>query len=74
MALAKLAGVPVDDATNIWQLNEGELDSQAKAKGWTKLDCKQPAMARYRKDDSRINFYLSTGTLGSCIDHPKQGK
>ncbi|KAL7537619.1 hypothetical protein ACHAXR_007967 [Thalassiosira sp. AJA248-18] len=57
-----------------WPLNESELDAQAKAKEWTKLKCQQTAMASYRKDEFRLNFYLSTGTVGSCLDHPKKGK
>ena len=31
-------------------------------------------MASYHKDDIRLNFYLSTGILGSCLDHPTKGK
>jgi len=53
---------------------EQELDRLASLKGWEKLSTSQPAMASYRKDGNRLNFYLSTGTVGSCLDHPRQGK
>jgi hypothetical protein len=72
--LARLAGVPMHDINKNWPLKETELDAQARVKEWEKLECKQPAMASYRKDDIRLNFYLSTGTVGSCLDHPNKGK
>jgi hypothetical protein len=68
--LAKQAGVTV----NI--LNEKRLDLLAKEKGWTTIDDQthQPDMASYRRDGQRINFYLTTGTVGTCLDHPTQNK
>ena len=72
--LAQSAGVPIESICKKWPLNETKLDAEARAKGWTKLTCKQPAMASYRKDDARLNFYLSTETVGSCLDHPTKGK
>ncbi|GFH47475.1 hypothetical protein CTEN210_03950 [Chaetoceros tenuissimus] len=65
--LAETAGV-----CGVFQ--ETELDSEAISKGWTKLECKQPAMASYKKDGVRLNFYLTTGTVGSSLDHPVKGK
>ena len=73
-SLANMAGVPMHNITDSWKLNESELNSEAEAKGWEKIECNQPALASYRKDDMRLNFYLSTGTVGSCVDHPKKGK
>mmetsp|Transcript_36090 Transcript_36090/g.39886 ORF Transcript_36090/g.39886 Transcript_36090/m.39886 type:complete len:119 (+) Transcript_36090:112-468(+) len=35
---------------------------------------KSPPMASYKKDDVRLNFWLSTGTVGSYLNHPRQGK
>jgi hypothetical protein len=73
-ALAEQAGVPSDNLIKMWPLDESKLDAEASTKGWTKLTCQQPALASYRKDDVRLNFYLSTGTVGSCLDHPTKGK
>ena len=59
----------------LWPLDESELDYMAETRGWTKLDCeKKPPMASYRKADVRLNFWLSTGTVGSYLNHPAQGK
>ena len=73
--LAKTAGVqPSLKYSWMWPLQESELDALASGKGWEKLQVRQPAMASYRKDGVRLNFYLSTGTVGSALDHPRQGK
>lgn len=72
--LAESAGVPFSSMSSKWVFNEKDLYSVANAKGWIKVECKQPAMASYKKHDTRINFYLSTGTVGSSLDHPKKGK
>jgi hypothetical protein len=71
--LAKTADTKLSDSSS-WPLQESELDTAASTKGWEKLQVQQPAMASYRKDGVRLNFYLSTGTLGSALDHPRQGK
>ena len=59
-----------------WPLNESDLDYQAETRGWDKIDVSstQAPMASYRKDDKRLNFYLSTGTVASFLDHPRRGK
>ena len=59
-----------------WPLNESELDYMAETRGWDKIyDIpSQPPMASYKKDGIRLNFWLSTGTVGSYLDHPRQGK
>ena len=62
------------DARSQWLLDESELDYVAQTRGWTRLEDTQPAMASYRRDGVRLNFYLSTGTVGSYLDHPRQGK
>jgi hypothetical protein len=69
--LATLAGVPTGKA---WSFQEDKLDKMALSKEWDKIACPQPAMASYSKDGVRLNFYLSTGTVGSCLDHPTKGK
>ena len=65
-------------AASSWPLNESELDYMAETRGWEKVYGlpAQPAMASYRNDagDARLNFWLSTGTVGSYLNHPRQGK
>ena len=63
-------------AASSWPLNESELDYMGETRGWDKIyDVpSQPPMASYRKDGIRLNFWLSTGTVGSYLDHPRQGK
>lgn len=73
--LAETAGVePSLKYSSMWPLEESELDTLAASKGWKKLEAHQPAMASYRKEDARLNFYLSTGTVGSALHHPSKGK
>ena len=31
-------------------------------------------MASYKRQALRLNFWLSTGTVGSYLEHPRQGK
>ena len=59
-----------------WPLNESDLDYQAETRGWDKIDVSstQAPMASYSRDGTRLNFYLSTGTVASFLDHPKRGK
>ena len=70
--LAKQAGICIKAST---VLKENDLDNLARGKGWTKItSLQQPDMASYRQDSKRINFYLTTGTVGTCLDHPIQYK
>jgi len=57
-------------------LNQSELDYMAETRGWETLDASssEAPMASYRKDGTRLNFWLTTGTVGSYLDHPSQGK
>lgn len=63
-------------AASSWPLNESELDYMGETRGWDKIEDvpSQPPMASYRRDGIRLNFWLSTGTVGSYLDHPRQGK
>ena len=63
-------------AASSWPLNESELDYMGDTRGWEKIDDlpEQPPLASYKKDGIRLNFWLSTGTVGSYLDHPRQGK
>lgn len=72
--LAESVGVPFSSMSSKWIFKEKNLDSVANAKGWMKVECKQPAMSSYKKDGVRLNFYLTTGTVGSSLDHPVKGK
>ena len=31
-------------------------------------------MISFRKDSVRVNVYYTTGTVGTCLNHPKSGK
>jgi len=58
-------------------LDEGYLDDLAFVYEWTKLKIKTQTsvrLAAYKKDDMRLHFWLTTGTVGSYLNHPKQGK
>jgi hypothetical protein len=57
-------------------LDESRLDYLATIHGWNKLstETRQAAMASYSCQDMKLNFWLSTGTVGSYLDHPQQGK
>jgi hypothetical protein len=77
--LARQAGVVAsseeEKVASAWPLDETQLDRIAKENGWEKMTCNQPAMSSYTRDlKERINFYLSTGTAGTCLNHPTQGK
>lgn len=57
-------------------LNQSELDCMAETHGWEILDASssETPMASYLNDGTRLNFWLTTGTVGSYLDHPRQGK
>lgn len=56
-------------------LNEQELDYMAETYGWEKM-LGSSIMAAYRDTTRgmRLHFWLTTGTVGSYLDHPHQGK
>jgi len=57
-------------------LDEHRLDILANQYGYSKLDTSSSTapMASYRRGACRLNFWLTTGTVGSYLDHPRQGK
>mmetsp|Transcript_31756 Transcript_31756/g.53564 ORF Transcript_31756/g.53564 Transcript_31756/m.53564 type:complete len:250 (+) Transcript_31756:75-824(+) len=58
-------------------LNEKDLDELAESNGWTKMKTKVSAnqgMVAYKKGNNRLNFWLTTGTCSSSLQHPTQGK
>ena len=56
-------------------LNEDILDDFADRYGYSKLYNLQSApIASYLRGLCRLNFLLSTGTVGSYIHHPRRGK
>ena len=59
-------------------LDEDELDWMARSQGWEKISVPrqeyEKGMVSYRKDDCRLNFWRTTGTVGSYLEHPRQGK
>lgn len=47
----------------------------AMEKGWTEIDHQwNIKMVSFSRDGQRINVYYGKGTVGTCLDHPKQGK
>lgn len=46
----------------------------AKKHGWEKIPTKDPYLESWIKPGKRINYWECTGTVGTCIDHPKQGR
>ena len=58
------------------KLDEQVLDRMAVSNDWTKhnthnISC---STASYVKEDKMLTFWLSTGTVGSYLNHPVQGK
>ena len=35
---------------------------------------KESKLISFRKGSTRINVYFTTGTVGTCLNHPKKGK
>lgn len=43
--------------------------------GWEEIDHQEKIkMVSFRKKGTRINIYYGTGTVGTCLAHPKKGK
>ena len=59
-----------------WPLNENELDNLAKVRGWDKQNSEfsKAPMSSYRRGTTLLNFWLTTGTVGSYLNHPRQKK
>ena len=57
-------------------LDRSALDQMARSHGYQILDTSSSSapMASYKRQAVRLNFWLSTGTVGSYLDHPRQGK
>jgi hypothetical protein len=64
-------------AASSWPLNESELDYMAETRGWTRVDAStysDASMASYRRDDIRLEFSLTKGTVASFLDHPSKAQ
>jgi hypothetical protein len=62
-------------AASSWPLNESELDCMAEMRGWVKVAAGRHTdapIASYRRDDIRLEFSLSEGTVASYLDHPSK--
>ena len=55
-------------------LNESSLDDLADRHGYAKLLMSLAPVASYRRGACRLVFWLTTGNVGSYLDHPTQGK
>ena len=60
----------------IYILNEYELDYLALEYSYIKLNIKKNTnyMISYQKNDIRLNFWLTTGSVGSYLCHPTKRK
>lgn len=41
--------------------------------GWNEIKGND-SMLSFKKNDNRINVYYTTGTVATCLNHPKRGK
>lgn len=42
---------------------------------YTEIEMNQKSkLISFRKGSTRINVYFTTGTVGTCLNHPKRGK
>jgi hypothetical protein len=57
-------------------LDRNSLDHLAREYNYTILDTSSSTapMASYSRNAVRLNFWLSTGTVGSYLKHPRRGK
>jgi len=57
-------------------LDRSALDQMARLHGYQILDTSSSTspMASYKLQAVRLNFWLTTGTVGSYLEHPRQGK
>lgn len=47
------------------------------AESWSEVQYNEESRVvafKRRSDGARLNFYYTTGTVGSALDHPRQGK
>lgn len=52
-----------------------KIDNIALSLGWTIIDYQRKIeMASWRKEGMRINVYLTTMSVATCLNHPKKGK
>lgn len=57
------------------QIPKIEIDKIAKGHGYTCIDYQEKiGMVSYFDGITRINVYLSTMTVATCMTHPKKGK
>lgn len=57
------------------KLNIDDVKTLAASKGFKEVaDNKVSAVISFRRENERINVYHTTGTVGTCLDHPKRGK
>lgn len=48
----------------------------AKSNGWSEIDHQENIgmISFSRNGDERVNIYYTKGTVGTCVNHPKQGR
>ena len=56
--------------------HQSELEFLLYCKGYKEIPTSRPGMISYRQDitEYMLTFWLTTGTVGAYLEHPKQGK
>jgi hypothetical protein len=56
-----------------YKVKKDKVDELATRHGYTLIDYQENiGLASYSKDGIRINVYLTTMTVGTCLIHPKK--
>jgi hypothetical protein len=56
-----------------YKTSKEKVDEVAAKQGYTSIDYQQNiGLVSYSKDGIRINVYLTTMTVGTCLIHPKK--
>jgi hypothetical protein len=51
------------------------LRQWAYSQGWHEVQFNpESKVIGFKRDNERVNVYYTTGTVGTCVDHPRQGK
>lgn len=51
------------------------VSQAAQERGWTQVAHNETSrVLGYTRGDERVNVYYTTGTVGTCVDHPSSGR
>lgn len=67
--------LPRNALSGLSMLDVAQVRRLAAREGWTEVQFnQQSAVLGFKRGDQRVNVYYSTGTVGTCLDHPRAGK